>query len=163
MGSWFLWAVIHVSSGWVQQGQIPPLCSISSLQVHNLPSCPVLKSFQETVERRSVDSMLYILEDGSRWLPVSMPVASGALLPGVRVLHQLPSAARSAFPSAAFPHQSPLMRFVPQPSQCEVQCLESVPWGRKKECTPRRPGFGLLPCSVDPRRERRWSPRQEQQ
>uniref|UniRef100_A0A8B9F9D5 Lysophosphatidic acid phosphatase type 6 n=1 Tax=Amazona collaria TaxID=241587 RepID=A0A8B9F9D5_9PSIT len=35
-------------------------------QVHNLPSCPVLKDLQQTVERRSVDSLLFLLEDGSR-------------------------------------------------------------------------------------------------
>ncbi|NXI37943.1 PPA6 phosphatase, partial [Galbula dea] len=42
------------------------LDNIAAEQVHNLPSCPVLKKFQQTVERRSVDSMLFILEDGSR-------------------------------------------------------------------------------------------------
>ncbi|NXO06894.1 PPA6 phosphatase, partial [Oriolus oriolus] len=42
------------------------LDNIFAEQVHNLPSCPVLKSFQQTVERRAVDSMLYILEDSSR-------------------------------------------------------------------------------------------------
>ncbi|NXG74282.1 PPA6 phosphatase, partial [Baryphthengus martii] len=42
------------------------LDNILAEQVHNLPSCPVLKSFQQTVERRSVDSLLFILEDGSR-------------------------------------------------------------------------------------------------
>uniref|UniRef100_A0A8B9II63 Lysophosphatidic acid phosphatase type 6 n=1 Tax=Anser cygnoides TaxID=8845 RepID=A0A8B9II63_ANSCY len=35
-------------------------------QVHGLPSCPVLKNFQQTVERRSIDSLLFFLEDGSR-------------------------------------------------------------------------------------------------
>ncbi|NXC26726.1 PPA6 phosphatase, partial [Campylorhamphus procurvoides] len=35
-------------------------------QVHNLPSCPVLKDFRQTVERRSVDSMLFLLDDSSR-------------------------------------------------------------------------------------------------
>lgn len=47
------------------------LCCNFSFQVHNLPSCPVLKNFQQTVERRSVESLLFLLEDGSRWLPVS--------------------------------------------------------------------------------------------
>nr|XP_009941557.1 PREDICTED: lysophosphatidic acid phosphatase type 6 isoform X1 [Opisthocomus hoazin] len=42
------------------------LDNICAEQVHNLPSCPVLKNFQQTVERRSVDSMLFLLEDGSR-------------------------------------------------------------------------------------------------
>ncbi|NWT15572.1 PPA6 phosphatase, partial [Vireo altiloquus] len=42
------------------------LDNIFAEQVHNLPSCPVLKSFQQTVERRSVDSMLFLLEDSSR-------------------------------------------------------------------------------------------------
>ncbi|NXS75680.1 PPA6 phosphatase, partial [Pandion haliaetus] len=42
------------------------LDNILAEQVHNLPSCPVLKSFQQTVERRSVDSLLFLLEDGSR-------------------------------------------------------------------------------------------------
>ncbi|NWV16433.1 PPA6 phosphatase, partial [Origma solitaria] len=42
------------------------LDNIFAERVHNLPSCSVLKSFQQTVERRSVDSMLFILEDGSR-------------------------------------------------------------------------------------------------
>ncbi|NXU63247.1 PPA6 phosphatase, partial [Horornis vulcanius] len=41
------------------------LDNIFSEQVHNMPSCPVLKSFQQTVERRSVDSMLFLLEDSS--------------------------------------------------------------------------------------------------
>ena len=49
-----------------RKGQTPLLCYIFSFQVHNLPSCPVLKNFQQTVERRSVDSMLFLLEDGSR-------------------------------------------------------------------------------------------------
>ncbi|KAM6287529.1 lysophosphatidic acid phosphatase type 6 isoform 1-T1 [Spheniscus humboldti] len=42
------------------------LDNILAEQVHNLPSCPVLKNFQQTVERRSVDSLLLLLEDGSR-------------------------------------------------------------------------------------------------
>ncbi|NWW32151.1 PPA6 phosphatase, partial [Panurus biarmicus] len=42
------------------------LDNIFAEQVHNMPSCPVLKSFQQTVERRSVDSMLFLLEDSSR-------------------------------------------------------------------------------------------------
>ncbi|NXA89399.1 PPA6 phosphatase, partial [Melanocharis versteri] len=42
------------------------LDTIFAEQAHNLPSCPVLKSFQQTVERRSVDSMLLLLEDSSR-------------------------------------------------------------------------------------------------
>ncbi|NXA71679.1 PPA6 phosphatase, partial [Thryothorus ludovicianus] len=42
------------------------LDNIFAEQVHNLPSCPVLKSFQQTVERRSVDSVLFILKDSSR-------------------------------------------------------------------------------------------------
>ncbi|NXM28182.1 PPA6 phosphatase, partial [Oxyruncus cristatus] len=42
------------------------LDNIFAEQVHNLPSCPVLKKFQQTVERRSVDSMLFFLEDSSR-------------------------------------------------------------------------------------------------
>ncbi|XP_069725954.1 lysophosphatidic acid phosphatase type 6 [Phaenicophaeus curvirostris] len=43
------------------------LDNIRAEQVHNLPSCPVLKNFEQTVERRSVDSMLFLLEkDGSR-------------------------------------------------------------------------------------------------
>ncbi|NWT88470.1 PPA6 phosphatase, partial [Lanius ludovicianus] len=42
------------------------LDNIFAEQVHNLPSCPVLKSFQQTVERRSVDSMLFLLENSSR-------------------------------------------------------------------------------------------------
>ncbi|NWV34744.1 PPA6 phosphatase, partial [Grantiella picta] len=42
------------------------LDTIFAEQAHNLPSCPVLKSFKETVERRSVDSMLFVLEDSSR-------------------------------------------------------------------------------------------------
>ncbi|NWX60183.1 PPA6 phosphatase, partial [Promerops cafer] len=42
------------------------LDNIFAEQVHNMPSCPVLKSFQQTVERRSVDSMLFLLEDTSR-------------------------------------------------------------------------------------------------
>ncbi|NXR81411.1 PPA6 phosphatase, partial [Pycnonotus jocosus] len=42
------------------------LDNIFAEQAHSLPSCPVLKSFQQTVERRSVDSMIFILEDSSR-------------------------------------------------------------------------------------------------
>ncbi|XP_063275433.1 lysophosphatidic acid phosphatase type 6 isoform X2 [Prinia subflava] len=42
------------------------LDNIFAEQVHNMPSCPVLKSFQQTVERRSVDSMLFLLQDSSR-------------------------------------------------------------------------------------------------
>ncbi|NXY85378.1 PPA6 phosphatase, partial [Alcedo cyanopectus] len=42
------------------------LDNIHAEQANNLPSCPVLKSFQQTVERRSVDSMLFLLEDSSR-------------------------------------------------------------------------------------------------
>ncbi|XP_075026197.1 lysophosphatidic acid phosphatase type 6 isoform X3 [Calonectris borealis] len=42
------------------------LDNILAEQVHNLPSCPVLKNFKQTVERRSVDSLLFLLEDGSR-------------------------------------------------------------------------------------------------
>ncbi|XP_010190494.1 PREDICTED: lysophosphatidic acid phosphatase type 6, partial [Mesitornis unicolor] len=42
------------------------LDNIFAEQVHNLPSCPVLKSFQQTVERRSIDVLLFFLEDGSR-------------------------------------------------------------------------------------------------
>ncbi|NXA08832.1 PPA6 phosphatase, partial [Sapayoa aenigma] len=36
------------------------LDNIFAEQVHNLPSCPVLKKFQQTVERRSVESMLFL-------------------------------------------------------------------------------------------------------
>uniref|UniRef100_A0A8C8A9U4 Acid phosphatase 6, lysophosphatidic n=1 Tax=Otus sunia TaxID=257818 RepID=A0A8C8A9U4_9STRI len=43
------------------------LDNILAEQVHNLPSCPVLKTFQQTVERRSVDSLLFLLEHGSRF------------------------------------------------------------------------------------------------
>ncbi|NXC83159.1 PPA6 phosphatase, partial [Cercotrichas coryphoeus] len=39
------------------------LDNIFAERVHNMPSCPVLKSFQQTVERRSVDSMVFLLED----------------------------------------------------------------------------------------------------
>uniref|UniRef100_A0A803VBU9 Lysophosphatidic acid phosphatase type 6 n=1 Tax=Ficedula albicollis TaxID=59894 RepID=A0A803VBU9_FICAL len=39
------------------------LDNIFAERVHNIPSCPVLKSFQQTVERRSVDSMVFLLED----------------------------------------------------------------------------------------------------
>ncbi|NWH71553.1 PPA6 phosphatase, partial [Piaya cayana] len=43
------------------------LDNIRAEQVHKLPSCPVLKSFEQTVERRSIDSILFLLEkDGSR-------------------------------------------------------------------------------------------------
>ncbi|XP_008946331.1 PREDICTED: lysophosphatidic acid phosphatase type 6-like [Merops nubicus] len=40
--------------------------NIRAEQVHNLPSCPVLKNFQQTVERRSVDLVLFVLEDSTR-------------------------------------------------------------------------------------------------
>ncbi|NXI56591.1 PPA6 phosphatase, partial [Chloroceryle aenea] len=42
------------------------LDNILAEQIHNLPSCPVLENFKQTVERRSVDSLLFILEDSSR-------------------------------------------------------------------------------------------------
>ncbi|XP_025939198.1 lysophosphatidic acid phosphatase type 6 isoform X3 [Apteryx rowi] len=44
------------------------LDNILAEQVHNLPSCPVLKNFRQTVERRSVDSVLFLLEESSRKL-----------------------------------------------------------------------------------------------
>ncbi|KAM9388512.1 lysophosphatidic acid phosphatase type 6 [Phaethornis superciliosus] len=42
------------------------LDNILAEQAHSLPSCPVLKNFQETVEHRCVDSLLVLLEDGTR-------------------------------------------------------------------------------------------------
>ncbi|NXG60097.1 PPA6 phosphatase, partial [Hemiprocne comata] len=42
------------------------LDNILAEQVHNLPSCPVLKNFQQTVEHRCVDSLLVFLEDSTR-------------------------------------------------------------------------------------------------
>ncbi|XP_050815846.1 lysophosphatidic acid phosphatase type 6 [Gopherus flavomarginatus] len=42
------------------------LDNIFAEQVHDLPSCPVLKNFLKTIERRSIDSMIYILEHNSR-------------------------------------------------------------------------------------------------
>ncbi|XP_068766382.1 lysophosphatidic acid phosphatase type 6 isoform X3 [Struthio camelus] len=42
------------------------LDNILAEQVHNLPSCPVLKDFRQTIERRSVDSLLFLLEESSR-------------------------------------------------------------------------------------------------
>lgn len=66
MHSQCLWAVICVASGLAQTGASPLLRDLLSLQAHGLPSNPVLKSFQQTVERRSVDSLLFFLEDGSR-------------------------------------------------------------------------------------------------
>ncbi|XP_015735227.1 lysophosphatidic acid phosphatase type 6 isoform X3 [Coturnix japonica] len=42
------------------------LDNIFAEQVHGLPSCPVLKDFQQTIERRCIDSLLFVLEDGSR-------------------------------------------------------------------------------------------------
>ncbi|KAM4906232.1 lysophosphatidic acid phosphatase type 6 [Sylvia borin] len=39
------------------------LDNIIAEQTHNMPSCPVLKRFQQTVESRSVDSMVFLLED----------------------------------------------------------------------------------------------------
>ncbi|NXF01344.1 PPA6 phosphatase, partial [Smithornis capensis] len=36
------------------------LDNILAEQAHNLPSCPVLKNFQQTVERRAVDAMLFL-------------------------------------------------------------------------------------------------------
>ncbi|NWT93425.1 PPA6 phosphatase, partial [Urocynchramus pylzowi] len=42
------------------------LDNIFAEQVHNMPSCPALKSFQQTVERRCVDSTLFLLDDSSR-------------------------------------------------------------------------------------------------
>ncbi|XP_042724246.1 lysophosphatidic acid phosphatase type 6 isoform X1 [Lagopus leucura] len=42
------------------------LDNINAEQVHGLPSCPVLKDFQQTIERRCVESVLFVLEDGSR-------------------------------------------------------------------------------------------------
>ncbi|NWT28362.1 PPA6 phosphatase, partial [Cardinalis cardinalis] len=37
------------------------LDNISAEQAHNMPSSPALKSFQQTVERRCIDSMLFLL------------------------------------------------------------------------------------------------------
>lgn len=81
--------------GWER---VKPLLLCYFFQVHNLPSCPVLKNFQQTVERRSVDSMLFLLEDGSRWLPVSMPPALGVVLglPRVDELHHLDLSVKSS-------------------------------------------------------------------
>ncbi|NXP24162.1 PPA6 phosphatase, partial [Scytalopus superciliaris] len=42
------------------------LDNIFAEQVHSLPSCPVLKNFQQTIERRAVDSMLFLLDNSSR-------------------------------------------------------------------------------------------------
>ncbi|NXR36532.1 PPA6 phosphatase, partial [Zosterops hypoxanthus] len=42
------------------------LDNIIAEQAHNMPTCPVLKRFWETVENRAVDSMLFLLEDSSR-------------------------------------------------------------------------------------------------
>ncbi|XP_042666789.1 lysophosphatidic acid phosphatase type 6 isoform X2 [Centrocercus urophasianus] len=42
------------------------LDNINAEQVHGLPSCPVLKDFQQTIERRCIESLLFVLEDGSR-------------------------------------------------------------------------------------------------
>ncbi|NXL88374.1 PPA6 phosphatase, partial [Alectura lathami] len=40
--------------------------NIYAEQVHGLPSCPVLKDFEQTIERRCVDSLLFLLEGSSR-------------------------------------------------------------------------------------------------
>lgn len=134
-----------------RKGQTLLLCYIFSFQVHNLPSCPVLKNFQQTVERRSVDSLLFLLEDGSRWLPVSMPPALGVVLglPRVDELHQLTAAGRSPFWSAAFLHQRLLLPHEVCALAITVQCLESGTWARKKESTLRRPRCGLTSCFAD--------------
>ncbi|NXX25472.1 PPA6 phosphatase, partial [Nicator chloris] len=42
------------------------LDNIRAMKAHNMPVCPVLKNFQQTVERRSVDSMLFLLKDHCR-------------------------------------------------------------------------------------------------
>ncbi|XP_006124305.2 lysophosphatidic acid phosphatase type 6 [Pelodiscus sinensis] len=42
------------------------LDNIFAEQVHDLPSCPVMKNFLKMIERRSVDSVLYIMEHNSR-------------------------------------------------------------------------------------------------
>uniref|UniRef100_A0ACB8FHC1 Uncharacterized protein n=2 Tax=Sphaerodactylus townsendi TaxID=933632 RepID=A0ACB8FHC1_9SAUR len=34
--------------------------NIFAEQVHNLPSCPVLKNFQQIIEQRAIDSLLYV-------------------------------------------------------------------------------------------------------
>ncbi|NXM85546.1 PPA6 phosphatase, partial [Oenanthe oenanthe] len=39
------------------------LDNIFAERIHNIPGCPALKSFQQTVEHRSVDSMVFLLED----------------------------------------------------------------------------------------------------
>lgn len=66
MHSQCLRAAICVASGLAQTGASLLLRDLLSLQAHGLPSSPVLKSFQQTVERRSIDSLLFFLEDGSR-------------------------------------------------------------------------------------------------
>uniref|UniRef100_A0A8D0H449 Lysophosphatidic acid phosphatase type 6 n=1 Tax=Sphenodon punctatus TaxID=8508 RepID=A0A8D0H449_SPHPU len=35
-------------------------------QIHNLPSCPVLKNFLQTIERRAIDSLTYVLDYNTR-------------------------------------------------------------------------------------------------
>lgn len=128
-------------------------------QVHNLPSCPVLKNFQQTVERRSVDSLLFLLEDGSRWLPVSMPPALGAALglPRMEELYHLTVADTSPFWSAALSHQ----RLVPPHEVCAsamsmwgpVSWDRNINWGGE-ESTLRRPRCVLRSCFADSRGER---------
>ncbi|NWI65143.1 PPA6 phosphatase, partial [Todus mexicanus] len=66
-------------------------------QVHNLPSCPVLKNFQQTVERRSVDTLLYILEDNSREvLQMSIGLLFHTLQKNIREAIQPSSSAQKA-------------------------------------------------------------------
>ncbi|XP_074839584.1 lysophosphatidic acid phosphatase type 6 [Carettochelys insculpta] len=42
------------------------LDNIFAEQVHDLPSCPVMKSFLKMIEQRSIDTLLYMMENNSR-------------------------------------------------------------------------------------------------
>ncbi|XP_068000804.1 lysophosphatidic acid phosphatase type 6 isoform X1 [Melanerpes formicivorus] len=71
--------------------------NITAEQVHNLPSCPVLKGFQQTVERRSVESLLFFLEDGSREvLQMSIGLLFHMLQKNITEVIESPSPAQQA-------------------------------------------------------------------
>lgn len=150
MNSCFLKVVICVDSALAWKRADLFLRRLLSFQVHGLPSCPVLKDFQQTIERRCIDSLLFVLEDGSRWYPLFVPPALAFVLgyPGWMSCTSLPWQTEGVLSTLLnFPIRGycPFIRFVPQPSQHQVQCLKSGIWSRTKEPILRRQDVYLGP------------------
>ncbi|XP_037682126.1 lysophosphatidic acid phosphatase type 6 isoform X2 [Choloepus didactylus] len=51
--------------------------NVAAEQVHSLPSCPTLKRFEQTIEQRAVDTILYIMQNEDR---ESLQMAIGPFL-----------------------------------------------------------------------------------